>query len=87
MKKTIKNINKVNQTKKVLNINGNIINENIEGWKVLHIYGNAFERGFAHGFLLFKELKRVLKTLPFIIKKSLNISISKYIKTNQSHLQ
>ena len=82
MKNTIKNDKKNNKTKKQIIINGNIINENLEGWKIIHIYGNAFERGFAHGFLLFKELKRVLKTVPFIIKTTLHVSMNKYIKTS-----
>lgn len=82
MKNTIKNIKKNNKTKKKLIINGDLINENLDGWKIIHIYGNAFERGFAHGFLLYKDLKRVLKTIPFIIKKTLNVSMNKYIKTS-----
>ena len=73
MKNTKKKIKKNNNTKKEIKIKGELINENIEGWKIIHIHGNAFERGFAHGFLLYKELKRVLKTVPFIIKKTLNI--------------
>jgi hypothetical protein len=82
MKNTIKNIKKNNNTKKNINIKGSLINENSEGWKIIHIYGNAFERGFAHGVLLYKELKRVLKTVPFIVKKTLRISMNKYIKTS-----
>jgi len=82
MNNTIKKYKKNNNTKKQININGNLKNQKIEGWKIIHIYGNAFERGFAHGFLLYKELKRVLKTVPFIIKKTLHISMNKYIKTS-----
>jgi hypothetical protein len=82
MKNTIKNIKQNNKTKKQLVINGDLINENLEGWKIIHIYGNAYERGFAHGFLLYKELKRVIKTFPFIVKNSLKVSMSKYIKTS-----
>jgi hypothetical protein len=82
MKNTIKNIKKNNNTKKQFVVNGNLINENIEGWKIVHIYGNAYERGFAHGFLLYKELKHVIKTFHFIVKNSLKVSMSKYIKTS-----
>jgi len=82
--KNTKKINSANnkKTKKNPCVNGNVINENKEGWKIVHIYGNPFERGIAHGFLLYKELKRVIKTLSFIVKKSLGISMTKYIKTS-----
>jgi len=82
-KKIIKKTNKKTRKQCIENhINGNIIDENKEGWKIIHIYGNPFERGYAHGFLLYKELKRVLKTLPFIVEKSLKISIKKYVRTS-----
>jgi hypothetical protein len=50
-----------------------------EGWKIIHIYGNAYERGFAHGYLLHKELKRILKSFPFVVKRELKISFTKYL--------
>ena len=39
------------------NINGEIILEK-EGWKKVHVYGDPYEIGYAHGYLLSKELKR-----------------------------
>lgn len=48
-------------------------------WKVVHIEGAPFERGVQHGRALYKELKRVLYVLPFVIAKQFNVSIDKYI--------
>jgi hypothetical protein len=37
-----------------------------KGWIYLHIEGDAFERGFQHGFLLHNELATILKSLKYI---------------------
>jgi len=83
---TIKNKNKKNITmksKKKTIIQGNIIEEK-DGWIVAHIFGEPYERGFAHGYLLKNELKKVLNVLPFIVKEQLNVSIEKFInKSNK----
>lgn len=64
-------------------IHGSIIDEK-EGWIVTHIFGEPYERGFAHGYLLKNELKKVLSILPFIVKEQLHISLQKYInKSNK----
>ena len=71
------------KTKKIWNythIYGKIINNNQEGWKVIHIYGTDYERGYAHGVLLVKDLHRVCKSLPFIIKEQLEIPLKQYLK-------
>lgn len=84
--RTIKNKNKKNITlksKKKTIIQGNIIEEK-NGWIVAHIFGEPYERGFAHGYLLKNELKKVLNVLPFIVKEQLHISIGKFInKSNK----
>ena len=51
--KKIKN----NKTRKNVRIHGKITGEK-EGWKMVHVYGEPYERGYAHGYLLSKELKR-----------------------------
>ena len=61
-------------------ISGKIIHNNQEGWKVIHIYGNPYDRGYAHGFLLVKDLHRIRKTFPFIVKQQLEISFKKYLQ-------
>jgi len=48
-------------------IKGHIIKENQAGWKTIHIEGSPYERGFAHGYLLYDELANTLKIYPFII--------------------
>ena len=58
---------------------GDILEEK-DGWKTLYVYGDAYERGFAHGYLLCDELKRVLKVLPFIVKEVLHTTIKEYLK-------
>lgn len=59
-------------------IHGEIIYKK-EGWKYINIYGNPYQRGFAHGYLLFKEIKEIMKILPFLVKKDFKISLEKYL--------
>ena len=80
MNKTKKNILIHTKTKKNTQVSGKIIHNNKEGWKVIHIYGNSYERGFAHGKLLVKDLHRVCKSFPFIIEQQLDISFKDYLK-------
>jgi len=37
-----------------------------KGWIYLHIKGDAFERGFQHGYLLAKELKTIQRSLRYL---------------------
>jgi len=60
-------------------IHGKIIDKK-DGWVIVNIYGEPYKRGFAHGFLLYKELKQVLQVLPFIVKEQLEISMEEYMK-------
>jgi len=60
---------------------GTIIDEK-DGWKTLYVYGDPFERGFAHGYLLCDELKRVKKILPFVIKHVLHTTMKEYLKVS-----
>jgi hypothetical protein len=61
------------------NIFGNIVGRR-GTWKILHVYGEPYSRGFAHGYLLRTELKSVLKSFPFMVKKHLEMSLPKYIQ-------
>lgn len=68
------------------NVNGKILG--IEaGWKMLHIYGSPYERGFAHGYLLKNDLKRVLKSFPFLVKEIIKVEFSEYIKESNRQIK
>ena len=71
---------KKTRKKRSVEICGNIISKK-EGWIVLKIYGAAFERGFAHGHLLKNELKKVMYSLPFLVKKTLKTNMTTYLDT------
>jgi hypothetical protein len=80
-KKKIHNI--TNSTRKNplgLKLCGKIISDK-EGWKTITIYGDPFERGFCHGFLLKNELQKIIHILPFIVKKSFHINMQTYLDT------
>ena len=47
-------------------------------WRVIHISGAPFERGYQHGRLLRAELRRIFDTLPFLVEKFFNMTIDKY---------
>ena len=66
-------------TKKNNKIYGKIISKK-EGWKTIEIYGEPFEMGYAHGFLLADDLREIKKTFPFLIKEELNTSFSQYLE-------
>lgn len=70
-----------NHTRKQPIICGKIIQENQEGWKILELHGNPYDRGFAHGFMLHKELAVVLKKFPFIVNHEIEVSYRKYLAT------
>ena len=40
-------------------IHGEMIEEK-EGWHIAHIYGNPYDRGFAHGYLFRNQFKKVV---------------------------
>ncbi len=74
--KTIKNITH----KKSSQLSGKIIDKNREGWIILEIRGAPYQRGFAHGKLLNRELQEVKRCLPFLVKTQLKVNYTKYIK-------
>ena len=57
------------------------------GWIRMQIWGNAFERGFAHGHLLSSELANIRSTiLPFLVKTFQHISYEGYEKVCHDQL-
>lgn len=75
---------KKNITRKIRkpNLSGKILKEK-EGWKVVHIYGEPHQRGFAHGSLLCVELQRVKDAMDFYIRDQIHVSTSKYFQRSE----
>jgi len=49
------------------------------GWIRIQIWGNAFERGYAHGHLLAKELYHIREViLPFLVKTFYHVTYAEY---------
>lgn len=82
MTKTHKNQRVVSSSqktlKKPLQIKGHIL-EKKEGWISLHIYGEPFERGYAHGRLLYKEIRKNKKRFHYNVVHILKITMSQYL--------
>jgi hypothetical protein len=58
---------------------GEIIS-NTEGWVVMHIHGNPYERGFAHGKLLKSQLKNIEKHMDFLLEHDMKIPKMDFMK-------
>jgi len=67
---------------KAYEISGKIIEEK-EGWKVIHIYGESYERGFAHGSLLSDELQRIKDAMAFYIQDQIHVSLATYFQKSE----
>ena len=80
-KKSAKNI-----TKKHIHIHGYIDSQKA-GWKNVVVYGTPEQRGFAHGFLLYQEMERVLYKLPFLVKQELETTPKKYLSLCKSQIK
>lgn len=74
-----------NKTRKRQKISGSFLYEKA-GWKAIHIKGEPFERGFAHGVLLYKELRRLKQVFPFVIREQLDKNLDEYMKKANSLL-
>lgn len=88
MKKTRKNQRVVSTRitrKNPLRIQGHIL-EKKEGWVSLHIYGEPFERGYAHGRLLYKEIRKNKKRFHYIVQHVLKIPMTQYIDLCQQKI-
>lgn len=58
-------------------INGKITSKK-HGWITIHIYGNPFERGYAHGILLADKIKHNIDLLPFFVNEYYHVSFEDY---------
>jgi hypothetical protein len=56
------------------------------GWIMIRIWGEAYDRGYAHGRLLHKELANVVRIFPFVVKKDLNTSFVNYLETSNQYI-
>lgn len=85
--KTPSNNKKNTHTRKrrIIKVQGKMI-EKKEGWTVFEMRGNPYERGYAHGRLLWKEMGRVVKSLPFIVKNNYETSLANYLKVCKKHI-
>lgn len=61
-------------------INGQILSKK-QGWTIAHIWGEPYARGYAHGVLLYNELKYVLTYFEFMVKLYVNVPLDTYIET------
>lgn len=66
-------------TRKRLAINGELLEEK-GGWKKIHIYGEPYDRGYAHGVLLYKELKHIKEVLKVVAREYCEMSLTDYMK-------
>lgn len=80
--RTRKIANHNNKTLKLRNLLSGRIIEKKEGWIILQINGEPYDRGFAHGFLLKNELKHTMKVLQFLLKQELRVSMQKFMETS-----
>jgi len=80
-----KSVHKTN-THKSLHVNG-FINERNNGWVNITVFGEPYERGFASGYLLHKDLTRVIESLHFLVKHELEISMRKFINISNKQIK
>src|SRR6056300_963546 len=74
-----------NKTQKKMKING-VIDFEKDGWKHITIFGEPYKRGYAHGYLLAEDLKRVLTTLPFMVDEHFKIPFKRYMDDCDKHI-
>jgi hypothetical protein len=53
-----------------------------EGWKMVHIWGRPYERGYAHGRLLNRELDEVFRIFPFVVAEEFDMTYSDYVEVS-----
>ena len=71
-----------------IEVSGHIVKENNHGWKTICVYGSPYDRGFAHGFLLYEELERTFRSYPFLVEKKIGSNMYlKYIKASNKYIK
>jgi len=50
------------------------------GWKIIEVSGDAYQRGFMHGQLLFNEMQQLLDIFRYELETENNISLEDYIQ-------
>lgn len=66
-------------------ISGCIYNRK-QGWICVEIRGQAYERGFAHGYLLYKQLARLFECLPFKVKEDFKKTYEEYLEFSKEFI-
>jgi hypothetical protein len=61
-------------------LNGNVIQEK-NGWKIVYLHGNAYDRGYAHGSLLYREIKKAMRNFEFFLEETFHTTLSEFVKT------
>jgi hypothetical protein len=56
------------------------------GWRVAHVSGSAYDRGFAHGFFLKDDLNNVLLAMPAILDIVLHIPLRKFMHASNTEI-
>lgn len=64
-------------SQKSTKVNGTISRGN--GWITVSIYGAPFDRGFAHGYLLYKELDTLYPILKYLVKTYYKTTFAEYL--------
>jgi hypothetical protein len=59
---------------RIATICGKIRRANHQGWKIIEVYGSPFDRGFAHGYLLYRDLSKLLRAFPSIFDETYDAS-------------
>lgn len=77
--------NRITQRRRNLKIQG-VVEGVKEGWKMVHIWGAPYERGYAHGALLHKELTEVFRIFPFVVEKEFKTSYEEYLNTSNQYI-
>ena len=65
-------------SQKNVKVNGILHRSN--GWITARVYGAPFDRGFAHGYLLYKELKSVGPIIKHLVKTYYKTSLTEYLE-------
>jgi hypothetical protein len=56
------------------------------GWQIMHVFGSAYDRGFAHGYFLSKELHHIFNTLPLIVKTIYRVDWERFVHTSNTEI-